>query len=98
MGARHAHFAHPLRRDEFNASTFTCRVIAGTGSDIHSGHLRRNRRPARPSTAAQRVRFEVQSRYGSADEAEATSCEDSRPRRCHRLRPPVYTTGDPRTA
>ena len=33
---------------EFNASTFTARVIAGTGSDMYSAHHRRDRRAARP--------------------------------------------------
>ena len=33
---------------EFNASTFTARVIAGTGSDLHSCHRRSHRRPQRP--------------------------------------------------
>ena len=32
---------------EFNASTFTARVIAGTGSDMYSAHHRRDRRAAR---------------------------------------------------
>ena len=33
---------------EFNASTFTARVIAGTGSDMYSAITRRHRRAARP--------------------------------------------------
>ena len=43
---------------EFNASTFTGRVIAGTGSDMYSAHHRRDRRAARPE-ARRRQRSRV---------------------------------------
>jgi 2-methylcitrate synthase len=57
---------------EFNASTFTCRVVAGTGADMYSaivagiGALRGPKHGG-----ANEVSFEIQNRYGSADEAEA---------------------------
>ena len=58
---------------EFNASTFTARVIAGTGSDLYSVHRRRHRRAARgPSTAAPtKWRWKFNSDTRSPDEAEA---------------------------
>ncbi|WP_428488367.1 bifunctional 2-methylcitrate synthase/citrate synthase [Rhodopila sp.] len=57
---------------EFNASTFTCRVVAGTGADMYSaitagiGALRGPKHGG-----ANEVSFETQSRYTSPDEAEA---------------------------
>jgi len=57
---------------EFNASTFTGRVIAGTGSDIYSaitGAIGALRGPKHGG--ANEVAFEIQSRYRDADEAEA---------------------------
>jgi 2-methylcitrate synthase len=57
---------------EFNASTFTCRVVAGTGADMYSaltagiGALRGPKHGG-----ANEVSFEIQSRYDSPDEAEA---------------------------
>ena len=57
---------------EFNASTFTARVIAGTGADMHSalvGGIGALRGPKHGG--ANEVALEIQSRYGSADEAEA---------------------------
>jgi 2-methylcitrate synthase len=83
---------------EFNASTFTCRVIAGTGSDIYSaicGGIGALRGPKHGG--ANEVAFEVQSRYKTPDEAEADVV-----RRVHNREivigfgHPVYTTGDPR--
>jgi len=83
---------------EFNASTFTCRVIAGTGSDMHSaicGGIGALRGPKHGG--ANEFAFEVQSRYANPDAAEADIL--------HRLSAreivigfghPVYTTGDPR--
>lgn len=56
---------------EFNASTFTSRVIAGTGSDIYSaitGAIGALRGPKHGG--ANEVAYEIQSRYQSADEAE----------------------------
>ena len=83
---------------EFNASTFTARVIAGTGSDMYSaltggiGALRGPRHGGANEEA-----FRVQSRYGSADEAEA----DIRERVARKeiilgFGHPVYTISDPR--
>ena len=68
---------------EFNASTFTARVIAGTGSDIYSCDARaRSARCADRSTAA-RTRW--RSRFSSATprptRRRATSGGGSRPRR-----------------
>jgi 2-methylcitrate synthase len=83
---------------EFNASTFTCRVIAGTGSDIHSaicGGIGALRGPKHGG--ANEFAFEVQSRYANADVAEA----DVLRRLANKeiiigFGHPVYTTGDPR--
>jgi 2-methylcitrate synthase len=57
---------------EFNASTFTARVIAGTGSDMYSciaGAIGALRGPKHGG--ANEVAFEIQSRYESPDAAEA---------------------------
>ena len=57
---------------EFNASTFTCRVVAGTGADMYSaitagiGALRGPKHGG-----ANEVSFDIQSRYADPDEAEA---------------------------
>jgi 2-methylcitrate synthase len=83
---------------EFNASTFTCRVIAGTGSDMYSaitGGIGALRGPKHGG--ANEVSDEIQKRYRSADEAEA----DIRRRMAAKeivigFGHPVYTTGDPR--
>ncbi|ODP31100.1 2-methylcitrate synthase [Pandoraea sp. ISTKB] len=83
---------------EFNASTFTARVIAGTGSDIHSavtGAIGALRGPKHGG--ANEVAFEVQKRYNSPDEAEA----DIRQRVENKeviigFGHPVYTVSDPR--
>jgi 2-methylcitrate synthase len=83
---------------EFNASTFTGRVIAGTGSDMYSaitGAIGALRGPKHGG--ANEVAFEVQSRYASAEEAEA----DIRRRVEAReviigFGHPVYTVCDPR--
>ena len=83
---------------EFNASTFTARVIAGTGSDMYSavsGAIGALRGPKHGG--ANEVAFEVQSRYATPDEAEA----DIRERVAKKevvigFGHPVYTTGDPR--
>ncbi len=83
---------------EFNASTFTGRVIAGTGSDMHSaltGAIGALRGPKHGG--ANEVAFEIQSRYSSADDAEA----DIRKRVANReivigFGHPVYTVSDPR--
>ena len=83
---------------EFNASTFTCRVIAGTGSDLYSaitGGIGALRGPKHGG--ANEVSDEIQKRYGTAEEAEA----DIRRRIAAKeivigFGHPVYTTGDPR--
>src|SRR3989344_5660203 len=57
---------------EFNASTFTARVVAGTGSDMYSaitGAIGALRGPKHGG--ANEVAFEIQKRYDSPDEAEA---------------------------
>jgi 2-methylcitrate synthase len=83
---------------EFNASTFACRVVAGTGSDIYSaicGGIGALRGPKHGG--ANEVAFEVQSRYASPDEAETDVMRRLQGKEIvigfgH----PVYTTGDPR--
>jgi 2-methylcitrate synthase len=83
---------------EFNASTFTARVIAGTGSDIHSaitGAIGALRGPKHGG--ANEAAFEIQKRYESPDEAEA----DIRNRVANKevvigFGHPVYTISDPR--
>jgi len=83
---------------EFNASTFACRVIAGTGSDMYSaitGGIGALRGPKHGG--ANEVSDEIQKRYRNADEAEA----DIRTRMARKeivigFGHPVYTTGDPR--
>ncbi len=83
---------------EFNASTFTARVIAGTGSDMFSsiaGAIGALRGPKHGG--ANEVAFDVQKRYDTPDEAEA----DIR-RRVEAKEViigfghPVYTVSDPR--
>lgn len=83
---------------EFNASTFTGRVIAGTGSDIYSaicGAIGALRGPKHGG--ANEVAFEIQKRYDTPDEAEA----DIRARVEKKevvigFGHPVYTVSDPR--
>jgi 2-methylcitrate synthase len=83
---------------EFNASTFTGRVIAGTGSDIHSaitGAIGALRGPKHGG--ANEFAFEIQKRYENPDEAEA----DIRNRVANKevvigFGHPVYTISDPR--
>ena len=83
---------------EFNASTFTARVVAGTGSDMYSaivGGIGALRGPKHGG--ANEVALEVQERYASADEAEA----DIRRRVANKevvigFGHPVYTIADPR--
>src|SRR3954463_7480547 len=85
---------------EFNASTFTARVIAGTATDFHSaitgaiGALR-----GAKHGGANEVAYEIQQRYRSPDEAEA----DIRARIARKeivigFGHPVYTVSDPRNA
>ncbi|EJC62574.1 MULTISPECIES: bifunctional 2-methylcitrate synthase/citrate synthase [Alcaligenes] len=83
---------------EFNASTFTSRVIAGTGSDFYSaisGAIGALRGPKHGG--ANEVAFEIQKRYETADQAE----EDIRKRVENKeviigFGHPVYTISDPR--
>ena len=83
---------------EFNASTFTSRVIASTGSDIYSavtGAIGALRGPKHGG--ANEVAFDIQSRYNSPDEAE----KDIRERLLNKeviigFGHPVYTISDPR--
>ena len=83
---------------EFNASTFTGRVIAGTGSDMYSaitGAIGALRGPKHGG--ANEVALEIQERYSSPDEAEA----DIRARVANKevvigFGHPVYTVSDPR--
>ncbi len=83
---------------EYNASTFACRVIAGTGSDMHSaicGGIGALRGPKHGG--ANEFSFEVQSRYANPDEAERDILRRIQAKEIvigfgH----PVYTTGDPR--
>jgi len=83
---------------EFNASTFTARVIAGTGSDMHScvtGAIGALRGPKHGG--ANEVAMEIISRYGSADEAEADiRARVERKEIVIGFGHPVYTIGDPR--
>jgi len=83
---------------EFNASTFTARVIAGTGSDMHSaitGAIGALRGPKHGG--ANEVALDIQKRYENPDEAEA----DIRNRVANKevvigFGHPVYTISDPR--
>lgn len=83
---------------EFNASTFTARVVAGTGSDMYSaitGAIGALRGPKHGG--ANEVAFEIQKRYDSPAEAEA----DIRRRVDAKevvigFGHPVYTVSDPR--
>ena len=83
---------------EFNASTFTGRVIAGTGSDMHSaitGAIGALRGPKHGG--ANEVAFDIQSRYSSADEAEADiKARIERKEIVIGFGHPVYTISDPR--
>ncbi|MBV8914461.1 MAG: 2-methylcitrate synthase [Acetobacteraceae bacterium] len=85
---------------EFNASTFTARVVAGTGADMYSaivagiGALRGPKHGG-----ANEVALEIQHRYASPDEAEA----DIRRRVANKeviigFGHAVYTVADPRNA
>ncbi len=83
---------------EFNASTFTARVIAGTGSDVYScvtGAIGALRGPKHGG--ANEVAFEIQNRYASP-----AAAEDDIKRRVAAKEViigfghPVYTISDPR--
>ena len=84
---------------EFNASTFTARVIAGTGSDVYScitGAIGALKGPKHGG--ANEVALEIQRRYSTPEEADA----DIRKRVAERevvigFGHPVYTISDPRS-
>jgi 2-methylcitrate synthase len=84
---------------EFNASTFTARVIAGTGADFYSaitGAIGALRGPKHGG--ANEVALEIQRRYETPDSAEI----DMRNRLARKeivigFGHPVYTVGDPRS-
>ena len=83
---------------EFNASTFTARVIAGTGSDFHSciaGAIGALRGPKHGG--ANEAAFDTQNRYDNPDDAEADIVRRVAAKEVvigfgH----PVYTIADPR--
>jgi len=83
---------------EFNASTFTARVVAGTGSDVFSaitGGIGALRGPKHGG--ANEVAYEIQRRYANADAAEQDIVRRVAAREViigfgH----PVYTVSDPR--
>lgn len=83
---------------EFNASTFTGRVIAGTGSDLYSaitGAIGALRGPKHGG--ANEVALDIQQRYNNPDDAE----NDIRNRIANKeviigFGHPVYTVSDPR--
>ena len=83
---------------EFNASTFTARVIAGTGADFYSaivGAIGALKGPKHGG--ANEFSFEVQNRYATPDEAEADILRRIAAKEIvigfgH----PVYTIADPR--
>jgi 2-methylcitrate synthase len=83
---------------EFNASTFTARVIAGTGADMHSaitGAIGALKGPKHGG--ANEFAFDVIGRYDTPDEAEADIVKRVAEKQIiigfgH----PVYTIGDPR--
>lgn len=83
---------------EFNASTFTSRVIAGTGSDMYSaicGGIGALRGPKHGG--ANEVAFEIQKRYDNPDEAEADiKARVEKKEVVIGFGHPVYTVSDPR--
>ena len=84
---------------EFNASTFTARVIAGTGSDFYSCITGANGALRCPKHGgANEVALEIQTRYPAPDMAE----DDIRARVARKeivigFGHPVYTVSDPRS-
>ncbi|MDB5338438.1 MAG: 2-methylcitrate synthase [Planctomycetaceae bacterium] len=83
---------------EFNASTFTCRVVAGTGADIYSAITGGIGALSGPKHGgANEVAFEIQQRYATPDEAEQDIIRRIAAKEIiigfgH----PVYTVSDPR--
>ncbi|AXC49028.1 2-methylcitrate synthase [Paracoccus suum] len=85
---------------EFNASTFTARIIAGTGSDMFScitGAIGALRGPKHGG--ANEVALEIQTRYDNPEAAEADILERiARKEVVIGFGHPVYTVSDPRNA
>ncbi|MCX8081182.1 MAG: 2-methylcitrate synthase [Bacteroidia bacterium] len=83
---------------EFNASTFTARVIAGTGSDMYSavtGAIGALKGPKHGG--ANEVALEIQRRYASVEEAEQDiKARIERKEIIIGFGHPVYTISDPR--
>lgn len=83
---------------EFNASTFTTRVVTGTGSDFYSavtGGIGALRGPKHGG--ANEFAFDIQNRYTTPDEAEADIVERvARKEVIIGFGHPVYTVSDPR--
>ncbi|MBX6380758.1 MAG: 2-methylcitrate synthase [Thermoflavifilum aggregans] len=83
---------------EFNASTFTARVIAGTGSDLYAaitGAIGALRGPKHGG--ANEVAFRIQSNYASPEEAEQDILQRlQRKEVIIGFGHPVYTISDPR--
>jgi 2-methylcitrate synthase len=83
---------------EFNASTFACRVVAGTGADMHSaitGGIGALRGPKHGG--ANEVAFEVMKRYETPAEAEADIVRRvAASETIIGFGHPVYTIADPR--
>ncbi len=83
---------------EFNASTFTARVIAGTGADMYSaitGAIGALRGPKHGG--ANEVAMEIIARYRNADQAETDiRARVERKEIVIGFGHPVYTIGDPR--
>jgi 2-methylcitrate synthase len=83
---------------EFNASTFTTRVISGTGADIYSavtGGIGALRGPKHGG--ANEFSFDIQKRYANPDEAEKDIVERvARKEVIIGFGHPVYTISDPR--
>ena len=83
---------------EFNASTFACRVVTGTGADIYSaitGGIGALRGPKHGG--ANEVAFEVMNRYSGPDEAESDIvARVANKETVIGFGHPVYTIADPR--
>ncbi|MGE5167896.1 MAG: 2-methylcitrate synthase [Deltaproteobacteria bacterium] len=83
---------------EFNASTFTARVIAGTGSDMYScitGAIGALRGPKHGG--ANEAAFDIQGRYDTPDQADADiRARVERKEVVIGFGHPVYTVSDPR--
>ena len=85
---------------EFNASTFTARVVAGTGSDMFSAITAAIGALKGPKHGgANEVAYEIQQRYRNPEQAEADIRERiGRKEIVIGFGHPVYTVSDPRNA